>query len=645
MTPVLILGGLALAGGGFDTAGRHAAGMLAWILVAALLASPYRNRVGFGKPFVVIASLMLAFSVLSALSSTWSSSISGSLIEAERIVAYLGFFTLGFLVCQTSHQRQRFVEGLFLAIAAIVVLAIVVRCFPDLQSATSSEGARLRYPLGYWNANGLFFGIAVVYFAWMNRAGSHGLLRWLAAALIPVGLVTLYLTYSRGGLVASLAMLIGLFFLSRHRLRLAGVVGIGILASLPALLVIQNSPAIAENLGGPDAAAEGRMVALVLIGSMVASVLLVLAALKFFSRNPSLTTRALAASRNDRVLRGVAAAGTLVLLVLVLVLGGRIWAQFTSEDSYFPDDPKLHFTQLTGAGRYDFSQVAAETFIDNPVIGSGAGTYRFEWAQRRESDLVAQDAHSLYFESFAELGVVGGVLVLALIASIVLIAALAWRLSPRSERDRSAMLLSVLLAFVLALGIDWTWELAASAGLLMLVSACTAAELQGFRVREGNPRTSNRRPGAGQIAAALGFSWLALVLLTVPFVADQYMKSSEAASAEGRLEDSMRQAKKCIATGPLVAGPPHAAGHSRTVARLLRAQHRGVLASRRARAGELAAALPEVPRRGGTRKPGRSHRAHGGRPQLESTLRASERSAGVPRIRGERTMKQLLSCV
>jgi O-antigen ligase len=552
-TPVLILGGLALAGGGFDIQDRHAAGMVSWIVVTGLLASPYRKRVRFAKPFVSIASLMLAFSALSALSSAWSSSISTSLIEAERVVAYLGFFAVGFLVCQTSNQRQRFVEGLFLAIAMIVVLAIVVRCFPDLQSATSSEGARLRFPLGYWNANGLFCGI--VLFAWMNRAGSHGWLRWLAAALIPLALVTLYLTYSRGGLVASLVMLTGLFFLSRHRLRLAGVLGIGVLASLPTLLVIQNSPAVAQNLAGPDAAAEGRMVALALIGSMTASMLLAHAALRFFSRNPSLSSRALAVSRSGRVLRGVAASGALVLLVLVLVLGGRIWDQFTSDDFYFPDDPKLHFTQLTGAGRYDFNQVAIETFIEDPLTGSGAGTFRFEWAQRRESDLVAQDAHSIYFESFSELGVVGGILVLVLVTSIVLVAVLAWRLSPRDERDRSAMLLSVVLAFVFSLGIDWTWELAASAGLLMLVSACTAAALQDHSLHHRNPGTRNRRAGAGQIAAGLAVSWLALVVLTVPFVADQYMKSSEAAAADGRLKDSMRQARNASRLEPWLPAP------------------------------------------------------------------------------------------
>jgi O-antigen ligase len=553
--PAVILGGLALVGGGFDVEGRHAAGILAWLLVAGLLVSPYRNQVRFAKPFALIAALLLAFSALSAFSSVWSSSTAASLTEAERGVAYLGFFSLAFLVCQTSRQRRLFVDGLFVAVALIVVLAIAERCLPGTE-IPMSESARLRFPLGYWNANGLICGIAVVFFAWQNRAGSFTLLRWLAAALIPVALITLYLTYSRGGLAAGLVTFACLFLLSPHRLRLLGVIGTGTIVALPVLLVVENNPTIAENLGGPDAPAEGRAVAVALIASMVVSVLLVRALLAFFARKPGLSRRALKVSRDSRFVKGVAASGAIALVLLAVVFGGQIWSQFSSDEISFPyEDPKAQFTRLSGTGRDQFIKVAAESFANNPLTGTGAGTYRYAWAQERDTDLVAQDAHSLYFESFAELGIAGGLLVLAMIISMVLIAAQAWRLSPTEQRERSAMLLAILLGVVFSLGIDWTWELAATAGLLMFVSACSAAALQGFRREDRVLRTPDRRPGAGQVGGALLVSWLAIVVLSVPFAADQYMKSSGAAAADGRIEDSIASSRSASRLEPWSPAP------------------------------------------------------------------------------------------
>lgn len=553
-TPLAILSGLALVGGGFDLAGRHSGGILAWVLVAVLLISPYRNGVRFARPFLPIAGLLAALAVFAAVSSVWSSSTSGSLEEASRVVAYLGFFTAAYLVCQTSRQRQKFVEGLFLGIAFIIVLAIADRCFPGTEIPPINETARQRFPLGYWNANGAICGIGILFFAWMNRAGSSAWLRWLAAALIPVAIVTLYLTYSRGGLVVGLIALVSMFFLSRHRLRFVAVLGAGSLVALPVLLVVGRNPTIAENLGGPDAPAEGRAVALALIASMLASALLIRALMAAASRYPGWSRRAVEASRDGRILKGIAASGTAALLVLAILFGGHAWSQFSGQGFSFPDDPKLHFTQLTGAGRYDFSQVAVEALSENPLTGTGAGTYRFEWAQNRDNDLVAQDAHSLYFEAFAELGLAGGTLVLVLIISLVWIGARAWRLAPRDEHDHSALLLSAMLAIVFALGIDWTWEMAATASLFMIISACLAASLQSYQQGETVLKV-HRRAGKGQMVLALAAAWLAIVLLAVPLAADRYMSSSAAAAADGRLEDSVRDARRASDLEPWSPAP------------------------------------------------------------------------------------------
>ena len=128
------------------------------------------------------------------------------MIEADRVLVYLGFFLAAFLIAQTDERRQRFAEGLAIAVALVALLGLGSRLLPhvlEVAEARSAAGPRLRYPLGYWNANGAIFGIAVALLLWTSRrarlerrcAGSR-------SRRCPAVLLALYFTYSRGGLLA-----------------------------------------------------------------------------------------------------------------------------------------------------------------------------------------------------------------------------------------------------------------------------------------------------------------------------------------------------------------------------------------------------------------------------------------------------------
>ncbi len=71
------------------------------------------------------------------------------------------------------------------------------------------------------------------------------------------------------------------------------------------------------------------------------------------------------------------------------------------------------------SNRYAYWQVALEAFADHPLAGVGSGGFRVEW--RRERDVLdpARDAHSLYLETAAELGLVGLLLLGLAIAGVV----------------------------------------------------------------------------------------------------------------------------------------------------------------------------------------------------------------------------------
>ena len=84
------------------------------------------------------------------------------------------------------------------------------------------------------------------------------------------------------------------------------------------------------------------------------------------------------------------------------------------------------------------------------MIGTGAGTYQFAWEKHRSIDVPVHNAHSLYLEAFAELGAIGGILVLALVAGILWWAFCAWRDARDEQRELHAVALAALVAMAVA---------------------------------------------------------------------------------------------------------------------------------------------------------------------------------------------------
>ncbi len=111
------------------------------------------------------------------------------MIEADRVLVYLGVFVAAFLIAQTDQSRQRFGEGIGnCPIRGVAVLALGSRLLPHVFTVSDGlgSGSRLRYPLGYWNANGVACGIGVALLLWMSRRSLTAGLRWVAVGALPV---------------------------------------------------------------------------------------------------------------------------------------------------------------------------------------------------------------------------------------------------------------------------------------------------------------------------------------------------------------------------------------------------------------------------------------------------------------------------
>lgn len=559
LAPIVLIVGLALAGGGFELSDRHIAGLGVWLAVVALLVLGVGSKATLARPLYWSAGLIFALALLSALSSFWSGSAELSAIEADRVLAYLGVFVAAFLIAQTEKRGQRFAEGLTIAVTVVALLGVLSRLLPDVLTFANSlgSGPQMRYPLGYWNANGVMFGIAAALLLWAGRDARGAWLRWGAAGALPVVLLAVYLTFSRGGLLA-LAIAAGLTIaLSHDRLWLLGTLAIGAIGALPAVIAVQARQALTDNIARQETVDQGAEVLLVLLAG-VALALLLFAGLRRLERSEGrLTGRAVELSRHPTTLKAIGAGLATLAIVAAVAVGGRAWDEFTSPDVQLPNQSTGQISDFSSAGRYDFWDVAIEAFGEKPVLGNGAGTYEFAWERLRSLEQPIHNAHSLYLEAFAELGLVGGLLVLGLVGALLWIGFGAWRAAPGRQRDLFATLFAATLAFAVAAAFDWFWEVAALGAVFFIAAGILVAA----RCRQLAPEQGVDEPGSGGdggfrlTVAGLALAWLAAIALIGPLLVEREVEASRDAAAAGEIANALEHADTARSIEPWAASP------------------------------------------------------------------------------------------
>jgi O-antigen ligase len=133
--------------------------------------------------------------------------------------------------------------------------------------------------------------------------------------------------------------------------------------------------------------------------------------------------------------------------------------------------------------RPEYWRVAVEDAAQHPALGSGAGSFDNFWFQHRTIPANVHDAHNLYLEVLAELGLVG-FLLLCLVLVPPLVAA---------RRARNQELVAVAAAgyisFLVHTALDWDWEMPVTtlAGLALGASLLVAASPGGNSTRFVKP--------------------------------------------------------------------------------------------------------------------------------------------------------------
>jgi len=125
-----------------------------------------------------------------------------------------------------------------------------------------------------------------------------------------------------------------------------------------------------------------------------------------------------------------------------------------------------------GSTRGDYWRVALGAFESEPLRGTGTAGFAVEWLREREVPEAAVDAHSLYIETAAELGIVGLLLLLTSGGGVAVCAVRAYGRDPAAVAGPAAAL--IVLAFHCA--VDWDWEMPAVAIPMLLLAGALVAQ-------------------------------------------------------------------------------------------------------------------------------------------------------------------------
>jgi hypothetical protein len=552
---------LALQNGGYDLVERSQIGIAVWWIVllgsavGAIAVRPSRAE-------WLLLGALIAFAAWTALSLTWTDSAERTTVEVARAVTYLGVFALA--IASRGRWRALY-AGIVTAVSVVVVLAVLSRLEPNLfpdQIAPSffpqsDLEPRLAYPLNYSTGLAALAAMTAPLLLSVTAAARWLWLKALAAALIPVAFLTIWLTASSLAIPLSAAALVAyLAFTNDRPLALATMI---VSAIGTALLIgaIEQRDALDSGVVTPDALREGdSMLAVLLV--VCTGVGLIQAGLAIIDRA---TTRPAWAQGSSRKTAIVCAGLALVALIATTLtpLRGEIsdgWNEFTAQ-SELDKRESSRFEQivdLSSRGRYQFWESAVDAGESHPLEGIGAGTFEFWWAENRTELGFARDAHSLFLESFAELGVVGLALIVVLILGVV---PLGWRRLVRARpptRSLAAGTGAAFVVFIVAAAVDWMWELAV---LPVIALALAAIWLAAGDVDEADepPGTPTPEWGLGARLAIAAVSVIALAVIAGPLASTTAVQASQSAAADGDLNLALDRDADAEAIQPYAATP------------------------------------------------------------------------------------------
>ena len=523
-----------LAHGLFDPTGYAAASILVWATVIAGFAGRAMPQRPVGMPAVAAGLCLAAIAVLGFLSVNWASDQGRAFEEAVRVSFYAGLFVLA--ACTAGVRgRDEWLAGLTMGLAVVSVIALFAYLQPgSLGSRSDIPGSagRLSYPVGYWNGAASVLATTTLLLAYAGAWASARRLRIAATGLIPVAVLAMWLTGSRGGAAAAVVGLIVLVAASPDRGRQLVAIAIGLGGAL--VLVAASEAMTSLTLDTPNAASrnEGDLMSVLSIVAVGVTAAI--------SRRLDGVRPAFRPSRRVAVVIGL----VLAIAVVVGVIAAHPAARF---DEFKASPPTRHGVAVGGPdlssnGRWQFWGSALDAFASEPLRGVGAAGFESWWGVHGDVPLFVRNPHSLPLQSAVDYGILGIALFTGFCAALVV--GCRRRLSAQRVGDAD-VLVAVIVCGALGAVFDWTWEIPAVFGPAVV---CAAVML--------SSAPSPRRVG-GRVWAGLAVAKAAAAILAagVVVLSQQDLRLSREAAGGGRIDEAIDHANAARSIEPWSADP------------------------------------------------------------------------------------------
>ncbi len=506
------------------------AGIVLLLVLRGRLAVPRLDRAG-----AVAVTACVGLTLWAGVSISWSIAGDRSWEWLARGLVYLAFLGLALVAGVVSGGSRKVAALLSLVIAAALGWALLGVAVPSL-FPDGDRIARLREPVGYWNALALLADAAIAFGLWLWR-DRRSMVAVGGALLLYIGVSAVLLTQSRAGVVGALAVLA--LWLVRSDERLADAFRT-LVAAVPGLLVAGwafTRPALVEDGAvRADRVHDGRVfAALVVCGAL-------------------LVATAAWRIRLDRLARERKRALRVVLVVTcaAVVVGGSLglvakvgnpysWASDQVSGGECVNDPD-RLADLCANNRLAWWKESLRIARDHPVGGSGAGTYPIVRLRYRDDATAAPEPHSVPLQLLGDLGAVGLALALAAAAGAAFGIRRGLRLCPDDDRWAATALASLVLAYGVHALVDYDLDfVSVTAPALVALGVLLAVGRRSVRVHAGLPG----------LAAGAAVAAAALLAVALPALAQRDVDRALEAADAGRIADAVALADRARRLNPL----------------------------------------------------------------------------------------------
>ncbi|MFA5810032.1 MAG: O-antigen ligase family protein [Thermoleophilia bacterium] len=562
---------LAARDGGYFSINFYPAAIASWTILGLVILAGW-DDLWIPKVARPAVWSLAAVALWTGLSFIWSISPGLSLQEFTRVSIYLACFA-AVIIGPASARSVRYSAVLFVCVTtALAAFAMLSRINPDISQDYVYSGGRLMGSIGYWNGLAALMVLGIIPCLWL--VSSPQVTRFtrtaFSCALSLMGL-TLFFTLSRGGIAICIASVV--LYLALAPDRLASILSL-FSSMLPAGLLAWYSATTLPSLrasgdGIPIDAAEGRTFAILLAVALLASAAIKFATLLLPSRVPE-TRGGLVFILAFWVIVVIGIAGVTMVQRDAISEKLAYWrsksdVQVWQYDEVSVDARGVERLASTEDNRTEFWRIGLENFKQHPLAGTGGGTYRFVNMKMQSGEGLARDPHSMWVRFLTDQGIVGFVLLLALMASLVFAATS--QLLARPWLRGNGLYISLLiaaLAWVADTSFEWNWALPAVSvpffvlcGLLFRLGAASEEDLE---TGSDFSSESNNLPALYLIPVWLRMMVIALAMaLTVMFMAflASRILSDRARNSlsSGNLESAETSARRAHKLNPYSVDP------------------------------------------------------------------------------------------